>query len=261
MAWDDAQAHPTLGAGPGTYERFFLAHQPVDISRVRDAHGLYIETLAEVGPLGLALLVTVLVTPLVALRIARRHPLVPSAAGAYVAYLVHTGVDWDWELPAVTVAGLLCGTSILLFGRRWRPPRPLSLPTRLVGASAAVAAAGFAAIALLGNSALSRSETPRAQGEPARAASNARRARSLMPWSPKPWEALGRAQLAAGMLPEARRSFSKAISMDGGDWRLWYDLAGATTGPAQRRALRRAVLLYPQSGLLTNVGNTRSAKP
>jgi len=261
LAWDDAQAHPTLGSGPGTYERFFLAHQPADVSRVRDAHGLYIETLAEVGPLGLALLVMVLLMPLAGLRLARQHPLVPPAAGAYVTYLVHTGVDWDWELPAVTLAGLLCGTSILLFGRRWTRPRPLSPPTRLVGAGAAVAAAGFAAIALLGNSALSRSETARAQGEPARAASNARRARSLMPWTPKPWEALGRAQLAAGLLPEARRSFRKAISMDGGDWRLWYDLAGATTGPAQRRALRRAVLLYPRSGLLANVGNTRSATP
>ena len=44
---------------------------------------------------------------------ARRHPLVPGAAGAYAAYLVHTGVDWDWELPAVTLAGLLCGAAIL----------------------------------------------------------------------------------------------------------------------------------------------------
>jgi hypothetical protein len=45
LAWDDARRHVVLGSGAGTYERFFLAHQPSDVGRVRDAHGLYIETL------------------------------------------------------------------------------------------------------------------------------------------------------------------------------------------------------------------------
>jgi hypothetical protein len=80
-----------------------------------------------------------------------------------------------------------------------------------------------------------------------------------MPWSPRPWEALGRAQVTAELLPDARRSFDKAISMDDGDWRLWYELAGATTGATQRRALGHAVALYPRSGLLANAGNRRRA--
>jgi hypothetical protein len=252
IAWDDARDHRVLGAGAGTYERFFLKHQPADVSRVRDAHGLYIETLAELGPLGLTVLIVFLLTPFTALRRGRAHPLAPAAVGAYVAYLVHTGVDWDWELPAVTLAGLLCGASILVFARRWMPPRPLSLPTRLLSAGVAVAAAFFAAIALLGNSALSRSEAAREQGALSRAATDARRARSLMPWSPRPWEALARAQLAGGLLPDARRSFRHAISMDRGDWRLWYGLATASTGALRRDALRRAVALIPRSNLLSN---------
>jgi tetratricopeptide (TPR) repeat protein len=257
IAWHEARRHPGLGAGAGAYERYFLTHQPANVGRVRDAHGLYIETLAELGPIGLAILIAALVVPLTLLQRARRHPLVPVAAGAYVAYLVHTGVDWDWELPAVTLVGLLCGASILLLARQWRPPRPLSPPTRFAFAAVAVAAAGFAAIALLGNSALSRSETARAEGRLVRAATDARRARALMPWSPKPWEALGRAQLAAGLFPDARRSFRKAISMDDGDWRLWYDLAGASTGRAERRALRHAVALFPRSGLLVRASSPK----
>jgi hypothetical protein len=260
LAWEDAQQHPVLGAGAGTYERFFLAHQPSNISRVRDAHGLYIETLAELGPGGLALLALVLLTPLVALRRARRHPLVPAAAGAYIAYLAHTGVDWDWELPAVTLAGLLCGASILVFGRRWTQPRPLSTPPRYIGAFAALAAAAFATITLLGNSALSRSETARAGGKPVRAADEARRARTLLPWSPAPWAALGRAQLAAGLAPEARHSFRTAIAKDRSDWRLWYELAGASTGQAHRQALRHAAALFPQSGLLEETTATKAAR-
>jgi hypothetical protein len=255
IAWDDAKGHSVLGAGAGTYERYFLRHQPPRGSRVRDAHSLYIETLAELGPIGLAILVAVLVTPLAILPRARRHPLVPAVAGAYVAYLVHTGVDWDWELPAVTLAGLLCGSAILLFARRARPPRPVSPPTRFAAAAVAVVIAGFAAVALLGNAALTRSNTARGDGNLARAAKEARRARTLMPWSPRAWEALGQAQLAAGLLPDARRSFRKAISMDDGDWQLWYELSGATTGPAQRRALRRAVALYPRSGLLASAAS------
>ena len=121
VAWDDARNHAVLGAGSGTYERYFLAHQPSAVSRVRDAHGLYIETLAELGPLGLILLLGALVVPLTVLGQARKHPLVPGAAGAYAAYLVHTGVDWDWELPAVTLAGLLCGAAILVAARRSSP--------------------------------------------------------------------------------------------------------------------------------------------
>jgi hypothetical protein len=252
IAWHDARNHPVLGAGAGTYERYYLAHQPAHEGRVRDAHGLYIETLAELGPIGLGLLIAVLVVPLALLRSARRNPLVPAAAGAYAAYLVHTGVDWDWELPGVTLVGLLCAASILLAARQWRPPRALSSWARVVVATLAAATAAFAALALLGNAALSRSNTARTQGHIVRAAADARRARALMPWSPLPWDALGQAQLSAGLAADARRSFRKAISMDDGDWRLWYDLANASTGKAERRALRRAVVLFPRSGLLRN---------
>jgi hypothetical protein len=258
LAWDDARHHPVLGAGAGTYERYFLRHQPADESRVRDAHGLYIETLAELGPIGLGLLVVLLAIPLATFRYARRHPLAPAAAGAYVAYLVHTGVDWDWELPAVTLVGLLCGASILLMARRRRPPRPLAAPVRFSVAALAVAAAGFATIALLGNAALSRSATARREGKLVQAATDARRARSLMPWSPAPWDALGQTQLAAGLAHDARQSFRKAISMDKGDWQLWYDLAGATTGATRRLALRQAVTLFPRSGLLPHASGSRA---
>ena len=255
LAWDDAADHPVLGAGAGTYERYFLAHQPTDVSRVRDAHSLYVETLAEVGPVGLGLLLVVLVTPLVVLRRARKHPLVPAAAGAYVAYLVHTGVDWDWELPAVTLAGLLCGAAILLAART-STPTALRPRLRLATAGAAVALALFATSGLIGNTALSRSATARAHGNPAAAAVDARRARLLLPWSPAPWEALGQAQLTAGLVPRARESFRKAVALDPGDWSLWYDLARVTRGRERSRSLRRVALLFPQSGLVTSTGKS-----
>ena len=260
LAWDDARKNPLLGAGSGTYERYFLAHQPSDVGRVRDAHGLYIETLAELGPFGLILLLGTLAVPLTALWAARTHPLVPGAAGAYAAYLVHTGVDWDWELPAVTLTGLLCGVAILVAARRsLRSPR-LSGSARWVGVAVIVVAAGFAAVGLVGNTALSRSDEARQRQDWAEAARDARRAEMWMPWSPKPWEALGRAELGAGLVPAARASFRKAISMDSGDWELWYRLGSATRGGERSRALRQAARLFPRGRLLR--GNVSAgAKP
>jgi O-antigen ligase len=250
LAWDDARRHPILGAGAGTYERYFLAHQPADVSRVRDAHSLYIETLAEIGPIGLAVLLVFLLTPFAVIRRARRHPLIPAAVGAYVAYIVHTGVDWDWELPAVTLAGLICAIAILLAARSSTSSVPLAAWPRWAIAGCAVVAATFATTALLGNAALSRSASARERGDQAAAATDARRARFVMPWSPAPWRALGRAQLAAGFPLAARDSFRHAISMDSGDWELWYDLSRATKGPEQARALAHVAQLYPESGLV-----------
>src|SRR5207247_266185 len=94
-ALHDFEAHPVLGSGAGSYEAYWLAHRG-DPGKVRDAHSLYLETLAELGVVGLLLLLVALAVPLsVAVR-ARRQPLVPALFGAYVAYPVHASLDWDW---------------------------------------------------------------------------------------------------------------------------------------------------------------------
>ena len=252
LAWDDARAHPVLGAGAGGYERYFLAHQAADVRRVRDAHGLYVETLAELGPFGLALLVGALIVPLAVLGRARRHPIVPAAAGAYVAYLVHTGVDWDWELPAVTLAGLFAGAAVLIASRPLFRSRRVRPAVAWAGVSIAVVVSFGAAVGLMGNMALSRSNSARVDRNWTRAAANARTAHSWMPWSPRPWVALGRAQLGAGLPRDARASFRKAISIDDGDWELWYRLASASSGKARRVALEQAARLYPRAQFLRN---------
>lgn len=62
------------------------------------------------------MLLGVLAIPFGEIR-ARRDPLVPAALGAYTALLVHFTYDWDWELPAVTLAGLFCGLAALVAAR------------------------------------------------------------------------------------------------------------------------------------------------
>ena len=94
---------------PGTFELAWLERQPIP-QPVLDAHSLYLETLAELGLVGLALLVLALAPPLAA----GFRGVDPAATGGYVAFLIHAGLDWDWELPAVTIAGLACAAALLV---------------------------------------------------------------------------------------------------------------------------------------------------
>jgi hypothetical protein len=109
----DTGRHPVLGSGAGSFDDFWLDNRLI-AANVRDAHSLYLETLAELGPIGLALLLGALVPPLAVAMRSQTHDLVPTAAAAYSAFLVHAGLDWDWEIPATTLAGLACGAALLV---------------------------------------------------------------------------------------------------------------------------------------------------
>ena len=244
-AWQEVTEHPVLGGGAGSYAQFWFQHRRVDWT-MHDAHNLYLETLAEVGPVGLALLLLTLLVPLVAVRRARSSPLVAVACGAYVAFLLHAAVDWDWEMPAVTLTGLFCAIVLLAAGRRDREPRALRSAVRIGGVATVAGLFAFALIALLGNSAVSASSKSADGGHYARAESQAHDAMSFVPWSAEPWRRLGEAQALSGNLADARVSFRRAIEKDRRDWTLWYELALASRGVERQRALAQASRLNPR---------------
>lgn len=259
VAWRDYRAHPWLGSGAGTYERAWLA-DPQAGFKVIDAHGLYIETLAELGPVGLALLLGALLTPL---AVALRHGMPPAlagATGAYAAYLVHAGVDWDWELAGVTAAALALGTLLLVHARGGEERR---LPGA-VRAAAIAAAAGLSVVAglgYLGNAAAAAAENDLQAGRFDAAALQADRARRLMPWSAEPSILLGEADLGLGDLGAARARLERALAQDRGDWETWLDLALASRGRSRELALDRASRLYPRSLEVASVrAGDRSAR-
>lgn len=246
VAWRDYRQHPVLGSGAGTYEIYWL-RSPRATFTVRDAHGLYIETLAELGPLGLALLVSVLALPIAAAVSVRRTSALTGLVGAYAAFLVHAAVDWDWELPAATLVGLLIGMALLIERRRADTRIQLRPWARGAVLAALLPLFLFAGIGLLGNAATARSAHELTLGKWQSAANEAVRARRLMPWSSQPWVLLGEAELGNGDLAAARESLGHALARGSEDWMTWFDLALASHGPERRAAVARTRALYPEN--------------
>ncbi len=232
------------GSGAGDFGRYWLRHRTITL-KVSDAHSLYLETLGELGPMGLALLAVALGVPLAIGLRARGHPLVPCALAAYVAYLAHAGVDWDWELPAVTFAGLLCGAALLAAGRGDAERTKRGPVLTGVVIAALLAAAGFSVVTLVGNRALAKSTAAVDAADWKRGRAEAHSATRWLPWSAEAWQNLGNAQLGLGQRADARRSLAKAARMNPGDWKIWFDLGTAERGSARRRAYTRAAALNP----------------
>ena len=252
VAWREVKAHPLLGGGAGSYARYYVAHR-TNTQQVQDAHSLYLETLAELGPPGLVLLLAALALPLVAAVRMRRHPFVPVAVAAYAVYLVHAIADWDWELAGVTLAAVLCGLACLLAAREEREPAPISVRAR-AGLGGAVTVLGIAALlGLIGNIALGASGSAAQAGNWKSAESHARTAIRWQPWSADGWQQLAEAQLGAGDRAGAQHSLQRAIARDPNDWVTWLDLVAAERGDAQTNALVQASRLNPLSPEIAEV--------
>jgi len=231
VAWRETEAHPFLGGGAGTYERWWhqLRRTPFE---ARNAHSLYLETLAELGPIGLALLLAVVALPF----IGRRSP---AALAGWTVFVVHAALDWDWQLPAVTLAALACAVVALPPGAE----RPLTRRGLWLAGLAPLAA--FAIVVQVGNGALAHSEAAAGADHAAAAVREARRAHTWAPWSAQPWQQLGEAQLALGDTAGAASSLRHGLRLDPVDWSLWADLAEAATGAERAHAAAEAHLLNP----------------
>ena len=93
--------HPLHGIGSGSFRVEWLQRRPFAES-VRDAHSLYLETAAELGLVGILALATFLAGSV----LAARHGNV-AAVAPLVAFGLHAGIDWDWEMPALSLIAIL----------------------------------------------------------------------------------------------------------------------------------------------------------
>jgi O-antigen ligase len=116
--WEEAgrtfAEHPIAGIGSGGFQVEWLKiYQRFDASG--DAHSLYLETAAELGVIGVAALLLFLggiATAVLRLYRVDRGAATGLAAGL-TAWTFHAGLDWDWEMPAVTLPALLLAAAAI----------------------------------------------------------------------------------------------------------------------------------------------------
>ena len=249
---------PVGGTGAGTFETWWQQHRSQS-QQVLDAHSLYLETLAELGVVGLAILAAMLAAPLVAAWRARRSPLVPFAAGGFAAWIVHAAVDWDWEVSAVTLAALACAVACV--AREGVAPRRLVRTLRPAVVSLAAAIAAFSIVSAIGNHALSSANGALGNSNYASAQSEARRAASWAPWAGDPWVLLGQIDALTGDRSGARRSFERALAREPRNYLAWYGLAGVASGAARDHAAEQVVLLNPLSDEAAEMRRLLAGRP
>jgi hypothetical protein len=265
-AMDEFQTRPAVGRGAGSYESWWAQHGDIPGYFIRDAHSLYVETLAELGLIGFFLVLLVLASAGVTAAVRLRHasveerPLVAALAATFAAFALAAAIDWVWELTvvalvAVVCIGLLAAPASAAVGRaairvrrsRWTTRARVALP------ALAVAVIAAQAIPLLASEQIRASQDATRRGDGAEALEDALGARRLQPWASSVHLQLALVQEQAGNLRQARAAIADAIARDRADWRpqlVSARLEVKSGNPeAARERLREAARLNPRSRL------------
>jgi hypothetical protein len=104
---------PIHGVGAGGWSVEWLRWRTIS-EGAHDAHSLELQTLAELGLVGLGLLLLFMAgVALAAARTLRSGGPPVAAVAALVAYLAHSPLDWDWHMPAVTLVAIILAGKVL----------------------------------------------------------------------------------------------------------------------------------------------------
>jgi hypothetical protein len=249
---------PLRGIGAGSYELRWQLERPVALHMV-DGHSLYLETLAELGVVGLVLVVVLFGGILVALARRLRGPDRHAAAvalAAGIALLLHAAIDWDWEMPVLflwlfAAGGVACA-------RRADAADPGdgadgadgAGPARLVRVVAGLAVLLLAvtpALMTLSDASLQRAGDAFARGDCRTAIDAALDSTSALSVRREPYELIGYCDLRAGATDLAIAAMESARRRDPRSWRPAYGLAvaRALAGKDPRPAIAEALRLNP----------------
>ena len=267
-ALDAASDKSLTGRGPGTFE-FWWARKGKGTQFVRDAHSLYLEALAELGPIGLLLMLALVLIPIYiavggAIRRGsdeRRSLLAASAAGM-IAFAVAAGIDWAWELTVLPVAFLVlfAATSGPAAQSRkgHRTSRFDTAPVTFGGRAATVLTSlvviAIIALPMIGTTLVRDSQSKYKEGDIEGALADAQRASHVQPYSASADMQVALVQAKLGEKDEALMSAIEATKNESTNWRTWYVLAQVSDEFGLSRqaeiAHARALKLNTRSSLL-----------
>jgi hypothetical protein len=259
--WDVAisyfQEDRIRGAGAGSFELQWLRSRP-SYGAVTNAHSLYIEVLGELGLVGLILLGAGLGTLLVALArraSGRRRPLFAAIFAGTLTWAVHAGVDWDWELAAVSFwVFALAGMALA---------RTTPSPPRASGGVMWILRAGAGVLCLLvavgavrmivSTDSLARSISAFKSGDCKEARDHAETSLDALGSQPQAEAVLGYCDALGGRERVAIAEMKDAVRLDPHHWRYRYGLAvvRGMAGLDPRSDLAVARRLNPRGELLS----------
>jgi tetratricopeptide (TPR) repeat protein len=276
--WNEAlkifRAHKTVGVGAGGYATVRPRYRK-DTLDVRHAHGYVVQTLADMGIVGMAVSLALLAAWLAAAQravglwgAARRTPWTPERVGMatlfaiVVVFGVHSFVDWTWFVPGNAILALLCAGWLAGRGPTTEPIAARAAPRVLVRRPLRVGlAAGAVGIALIaawtswqpqravarGSDALAAAEA----GQRAQARSEIEDAKRIDPLSVDLLSQEAAIDSAAGDVEGARRALQAAVRKQPANAQTWLGLAqfelAQGNKPQALSAVGSALFLDPRS--------------
>ena len=255
VALEGAKASLLHGTGAGTYANLWAKDRPETFD-VQDAHSLYLEVLGELGVVGLLLILALVLTLLAgALHRARVDRAV---AGAVVAIVLmwglRAGLDWDWEMPVVTVWVLIAGGALLA-----RPAAAAQSRGGLVPSRLGRVLLGLGVLIVLITPALVTQSQARLQesirafraGDCQAALDKALDSNSVLSVRPEPFLVIGFCDVRIGQPRLGVEAMQAAIDRDPDNWTYRYALAltKAAAGIDPRPDARLAREMNPRSQL------------
>jgi O-antigen ligase len=243
-------AAPVEGQGAGTYSLTWAKERP-NQTVVADAHSLYVEVLSELGVVGLALLVfaILLIAAATIARSRRRNRAVYMAVlAAGITWTLHAGLDWDWEMPAVTIWLFALGGNVLAANQRQVPMlRSPALSLRTALALSCLGIAVLPALVFVSQTRLDNSLDAFTRGDCTSAIDSARSSSSALGARAEPYEVIGYCEARLGFPRRGIRAMDSALDRDPDNWEYHYGLAvmRAAAGLDPRHQARVALRLNP----------------
>ncbi len=220
-----------------------VTHYTYDPRTVGHAHSYVIETFADFGLIGVALMLAMLASWSLAARrtLAGRGGTAPERAGlqtmlvVVVIFGVHSTIDWTWfvpgaAVPALVCAGWLAGRGPIAARVGTRPRRSI---TRAPGAAAVTLAVTALALAcgwevwqpLRASDATSAALSAASSGHLASAIADAKSAANEYPVGVDPLFDLAAFYDAAGLRPAAHAELIRAVDRQPQNAQTWLELA------------------------------------
>jgi hypothetical protein len=226
-----SETHPWRGIGPGTYQFYWAQHRSISLF-VHDAHSLYLQTLAELGIIGLVFVGGFLLWVLGAgaIRAIRAGPrsgaTLAAATAACVAFAVSAAYEWVWQIAVLPL--IVCVLAAVIFARAPGSDRAapaVRLASRITAVVVAVLALVAIGIPLAATTALRQSQSDGQGTDLSGALKEARTAQRLEPGAGAPWLQEALVFEAERDYPAAAGAALKATTNEPINWSNWLVLS------------------------------------